>query len=111
MKDLLLGLHVVVKTLKGSLRNDNGNDHKNATNDLIGWMRKTIVLHVQHAFGAIFWRSLPNDDVHEIFTFEVLATTRARSSKSLILCLCMKTIRAKQAKLHFVYFYIVTNLE
>ena len=40
----------------------------------------------------------------EIFTFEVLTTTRARSSKSFTLCLCMKTICAKQAKVHSAYF-------
>ena len=36
--------------------------------------------------------------------FEVLTTTRARSSKSFIPCLCMKTIRAKQERVHFAYF-------
>ena len=36
----------------------------------------------------------------ETFIFEPLATTRARSSKSFILCLYMKTVRAKQAKVH-----------
>ena len=29
---------------------------------LVEW-RKIIVLQVRHAFGAMFWRSLPNDDV------------------------------------------------
>ena len=42
--------------------------------------------------------------LREIFIFEVLTTTRARSSKSLTLCLCMKTIRTKQAKVQFAYF-------
>ena len=36
--------------------------------------------------------------------FEVLTTTGAHSSKFFILCLYMKTIRAKQAKVHFAYF-------
>ena len=40
----------------------------------------------------------------EIFIFEVLTTTRARSSKSFTLCLYMKTIRAKQAEVHSAYF-------
>ena len=40
----------------------------------------------------------------EIFIFEVLTTTGARSSKSFTLCLYMKTIRAKQAKVHSAYF-------
>ena len=40
----------------------------------------------------------------EIFIFEVLTTARARSSKSFILCLYMKAIRAKQAKVHSAYF-------
>ena len=33
-----------------------------------------------------------------------MATTEAHSSKSFILCLYMKTIRAKQAKVHSTYF-------
>ena len=36
--------------------------------------------------------------------FEVLRTTRARSCKSFIFCLCMKTVRVKQAKVQFAYF-------
>ena len=40
----------------------------------------------------------------EIVIFEVLATTEAHSSKSFILCLCTKTIRAKQAKVYSAYF-------
>ena len=40
----------------------------------------------------------------EIFIFEVLTTTRARSSKLFTLCLYMKTIRAKQVKVHSAYF-------
>ena len=35
---------------------------------------------------------------------EVLTTTEAHSSKSFILCLYMKSIRAKQAKVHSAYF-------
>ena len=40
----------------------------------------------------------------EIFIFEVLTTTRARRIKSFSLCLYMKTIRIKQAKVHSAYF-------
>ena len=40
----------------------------------------------------------------EIFIFEVLTTTRARSSKSFTLCFYMKTIRPKQAKVRFAFF-------
>ena len=64
---------------------------------------KIIVLHVRHSFCCKFltqsgkWR-------REISIFEVLATTRAHSSKSFILCFCMKTIRAKQATVQFAYF-------
>ena len=36
--------------------------------------------------------------------FEVFTTTQARGIKSFILFLCMKTIRAKQAKVLFAYF-------
>ena len=46
----------------------------------------------------MFWRSLPNDDLK----FSYLRWWRQR--KLFIFCLCMKTIRAKQAKVHFVYF-------
>ena len=45
----------------------------------------------------MFSRNLPLEQPREIFIFEVL-TLRARSSKSLIICLYMKTIRAKQAQ-------------
>ena len=37
----------------------------------------------------------------EIFIFEVLTATRTRNGRSFIICLCMKTIRAKEAKVHF----------
>ena len=37
-------------------------------------------------FGAIVWRSLPNDDL-KMVKFEVLTSTGARSSKFLVLCL------------------------
>ena len=37
----------------------------------------------------------------EIFIFKVLTTTRDRTRKSFILCLNMKTIRAKQANSRF----------
>ena len=40
----------------------------------------------------------------EIFIFEVLTTTRARSSKSFTLCLYMKTFRTKLAKMQCAYF-------
>ena len=54
-------------------------------NDLIGWMKKKIVLQVRHAF---WWNVLTQCAkwLREIFIFEVLSTTRARSSKSLTLC-------------------------
>ena len=39
-----------------------------------------------------------------MFKFEVLTTTQTRSSKSCILCLCLRAIRAKQAKVHFTKF-------
>ena len=62
------------------------------------------VLHVRHLFCAMYWRSLPNDDVGEIFIFEVLTTTRARRSKCFILSLYIETIHVKQATVHFAYF-------
>ena len=36
--------------------------------------------------------------------FKVPTTMRSLSSKFFILCLCMKTIRTKLAKVHFTYF-------
>ena len=59
------------------------------------------MLHVLHAFGAIFDKSAKRR--REIFICEVLTTTRDRTSKPLILYLYMKTIRAKQAKVQFAY--------
>ena len=61
------------------------------------------MLHVRHAFWCDFltWFAKRR---REIFIFEVLTTTRARSGKSFILCLYTKTVRAKQAKVHFAYF-------
>ena len=53
-------------------------------------------------FDAIFRLSLANDDV---FIFEVLTATRARSSKSFILCLCMITIGTKQVKAPRLFLY------
>ena len=70
-------------------------------NNLFRWMRKNNRA-ARFLIGEIPCRSLPND--------KVLITTRAR--KSFILCLYMKTIRAKQARVHlFFFFYNVTNLE
>ena len=44
-----------------------------------------------------------NDDMK--FSLSPVLTTRpALSSKSLVLCFYMKTIRAKQAKVYFSYF-------
>ena len=58
---------------------------------------KIIVLHVRRAF----WWKFSTYSVkrqREIVIFEVLSTSRARSSKFFTLCLCMKIIRARQAK-------------
>ena len=57
---------------------------------LVEW-RKIIVLHVRHGFRCNFWRSLP------IFIFEVSTTTRARSSKSFILCMPLHETHSCQA--------------
>ena len=69
---------------------------------------KIIVLHVRLAFWynlltlSAKWR-------REMFYFEVLTTTRALSSKSFILCLGMKAVRAKQAKVDFTYQLCTTR--
>jgi len=69
---------------------------------LVEW-RKIIVLHVRHAFwcNVLTWSAKRRG---EIFIFEVLTTTGARSSKSFLLCLYTKTICAKQPKVHSAYF-------
>ena len=50
---------------------------------------------------------------HKVFIFEVLRQQimRASSSKSFILCLNVKTICTKQAKVHFALFDNMTNME
>ena len=72
-------------------------------NDLIGRMRNNNRAARAARFLMQFLSSSSKRRL-EIFIFQVLTTTRARSSKSFGLCLCMKTIRAKQAKVHFAYF-------
>ena len=61
------------------------------------------MLHVRHAFWCNVL-TYSGKRRRQIFIFEVLKTKRARSSKSFILCLYMKTTRAKQAKVHSSYF-------
>ena len=70
------------------LRFDDGNVNDNATNQWFHWLNeeKWSCCSCGTLFGAMFWRSLPNGR-REIFIFEVLTTTGARSSKSFILCL------------------------
>ena len=77
-----------------------GVEDDNATNQWFDWLNegKVILLHVWHPFKCNFF-----DAVFHI-NCELLMTTRARSSKSFILCLYMKTIRVKKAKVDFVYF-------
>ena len=61
------------------------------------------MLHMQDAFCYNFLM-LSAKQQSEIFIFEVLTTTQTRSSKSFILCLYVKIICAKQAKVHFACF-------
>ena len=58
------------------------------------------MMHVQRIFWCNFLMWSVKQQ-HEIFIFEVLMTTRACSRKSFILCLYVKTIPAKQVKVHF----------
>ena len=61
------------------------------------------MVHVRHAILCnVLTQSAKRRS--EIFMVEVLTTTGARSSKSFILCLYMKTIRAKQAEVHSAFF-------
>ena len=72
-------------------------------NDLIGWMKKNndaarAARFLVQCFDVVC------QTTREIFIFEALTTTQARNSKSFLLWLYMKTIRAKQAKVHSAYF-------
>ena len=57
------------------------------------------MLHVRHASWCDVLKLSAKRRL-EIVIFEVLTTTRVRTSKSFVLCLYMITIRAKQAKVH-----------
>ena len=50
---------------RGSLRSDHSNDNDNATNQWFDWLNeaKEACYTCRTHFGAIFWRSLSNDDV------------------------------------------------
>ena len=67
------------------------------------WLAEWRNIIARHALWCNFLTSSAKRR-REIFIFEVLTTLRANSSKSLIICLYMKTIRARQAKAHFAYF-------
>ena len=69
------------------------------TKDLIGWMRKSN--HPVMLFGAIFYARLS----HEIYL--LMITMQAHSIKFFILCPYMKTIHAKQVKVHFAHLYSI----
>ena len=53
-------------------------------------------------FATMFWRSLPNDDVK--FSYLRFWWQRELVTENLSLCLYMKTMRTKQAKVHLAYF-------
>ena len=82
-----------ISTCNSGLRNDDSND--NATNQWFDWLNKEKIscCTCGMLFGTIFWRSLPSEEVNFII-FEVLTKTRTCGSKSFILCLYVKTIRA-----------------
>ena len=67
-------------------------------NDLIGWTKKNN--RAARFLEQFFDMSAKQ---RAIFIFEVLTTTRAHSRKSFV-CLFMKTIRAKQAKVQSTNF-------
>ena len=86
-------------------RNDGGNATTTPKiNDLIGLMRKDNRAALAARFLVQCFDVSPAKRRREIFIFEVLTATRTRSGRSFILCLCMKTIGAKQAKVHFANF-------
>ena len=97
---------VIWKLMRGRLRFCNGREFKKWRRKSMIWLvewGKIIVPHVRHAFWWNFltWSARRR---REIFIFEVPTTMRTRSSKSFLHCLCMKTIRAKKAKVHSAYF-------
>ena len=72
------------------LRFDGDNVNDNTSNQWFDWLNKEK-WSCSTLFGAMFWRSLPNDHVK-------IAYLRF-SSKSFILYLYMKTIRTKRAEI------------
>ena len=71
-------------------------------NQLISWIRKNDRAARAARFLMQFFDLV--GQATQTFIFEVLKTTRTHSSKSFILCVYVKTIRAKQAKVYFAYF-------
>ena len=72
--------------------------------------RKLIVLHVQHAFGAMFWRSLPNDNVK----FSYLTFWRQRELAAVNLsffAVIWKIFVPSKRKCTSPILYNVTNME
>ena len=72
--------------------------------------RKLIVLHVQHAFGAMFWRSLPNDNVK----FSYLTFWRQRELAAVNLsffAVTWKIFVPSKRKCTSPILYNVTNME
>lgn len=57
--------------------------------------------YIRHAFWCKF---LTQSATRRRYIFLVLTTTRTRTNKPFILCLGMKSIRAKQTEVHFAYF-------
>jgi len=70
---------------------------------LVEW-GKTLMLHVQDAFWCNNFLTFSAKWQCKIIIFVVLKTMQAHSHKSSILCLYMKTIPAKQVKVHFIDF-------
>ena len=71
-------------------------------NDLIGWIRKNnrAARSLAQFFEVVCLTKTENFHI-----WGSLKTTRARSSKSFILCLHLKTIPAKQAEVHLPFFF------
>ena len=105
MKDLLLYVHVVFKTLNLEISRCHLADYVKEFYYSACRTCSTIIFPHSANQIIVFWRRRCRcRRPCSSSLFEVLMTTRALSSKSFILWLYMKTIRSKHAKMHFAYF-------
>ena len=103
MKGLCCSLLWHIREFKKWWRQHQRQPHKSML-----WLVGQGKIIVVYAFWWKFSTKSANRQ-HEIFIFEVLTTTWAWSSKFFIICLCIKTSRAKQAKTVLCLFCTTWN--